>query len=109
MPTFRIALANLPFPVTAEASIELSTQAIERAGAAGARVVCFPECYVPGYRGAHGALPPPDRAFLERAWQVVAAAAARAKVGVVLGTERVSDGLPLATALVIQPDGSRAG
>jgi predicted amidohydrolase len=109
MPTFRIALANLPFPATAEASIELSTQAIERAGAAGARVVCFPECYVPGYRGAHSALPPPDRAFLERAWQAVAAAAARAKVGVVLGTERVSDGLPLATALVIQPDGSRAG
>ena len=92
MSLFRIALANLPFPASAQESIELSTQAIERAGAAGARVVCFPECYLPGYRGRRTALPPPDRAFLEQAWQVVAAAAARAKVGVVLGTERVSDG-----------------
>lgn len=109
MTPFRIALANLPFPATPEESLALSAQAIERAGVAGAQILCFPECYVPGYRGAGRAVPAPDPAFLERAFQELSSAAARAKVGVVLGTERVLARLPLATALVILPDGTRAG
>lgn len=87
-------------------------QAIEQAGEAGAQLVCFPEAYVPGYRSLGRALPAVNRVFLERAWQAVSSAAARARVGVVLGTERVLDGAPsrpLLTALVIQPDGSRSG
>ncbi len=52
---------------------------------------------------------PPDRAFLERAWSTIAAAAANAGLAVVLGTERVSDSFLLATALVINPDGTIAG
>jgi predicted amidohydrolase len=47
--------------------------------------------------------------FLERAWSAVAAAAAKASVAVVLGTERVVDGALLATALVIHRDGTIAG
>jgi predicted amidohydrolase len=54
-------------------------------------------------------VPPPDPAFLERAWSAVAAAAAKATVAVVLGTERVVDGALLATALVINRDGTIAG
>jgi predicted amidohydrolase len=53
--------------------------------------------------------PPPDPAFLERAWSAIAAAAAKARVAVVLGTERVLDGALLATALVINQDGTIAG
>jgi predicted amidohydrolase len=54
-------------------------------------------------------VPPPDPVFLERAWSAVAAAAAKASVAVVLGTERVVDGALLATALVIDRDGTIAG
>ena len=46
---------------------------LERAG-----IICFPECYVPGYRGMGKQVPPADPVFLERAWSSVAAAAARA-------------------------------
>ncbi len=54
-------------------------------------------------------MPPPDPAFLERAWSEIAAAAAKANVAVVLGTERiVNDGL-LISALVINSDGTMAG
>ncbi|MBX3158111.1 MAG: carbon-nitrogen hydrolase family protein [Deltaproteobacteria bacterium] len=106
---FRIALANLPYPATPDASIELATAAIARAGAAGARIVCFPECYVPGYRGLGHAPPGPDAAFLERAWQAIAAAARTAQVGVVLGTERVDGAATLATALVLDEHGERLG
>jgi len=109
MNTFRIALANIPFPATPEESITLAQQAIADASTERAGIICFPECFVPGYRGMGKQVPPPDPAFLERAWSAIAAAAARANIAVVLGTERVVDDKLLATALVIQRDGTIAG
>jgi predicted amidohydrolase len=106
---FRIALANLRFPATPEQAVALAGQAIDQAVGKGARVVCFPECYVPGYRGAGKSVPPPDAGFLERAWSALAAAAARANVTAVVGTERLVDGALVATALVLGPDGSVVG
>ena len=47
--------------------------------------------------------------FLESAWSAVATAAAKADVAVILGTERVVDGKLLASALVVNRDGSFAG
>ncbi len=105
----RIALANLCFPTTPAESVALAEQAIDRASREEARIVCFPECYVPGYRAPGKSVPPPDPEFLERAWSAIAAAAAKAGVTVVLGTERLVDGALTATTLVIDPDGSRAG
>jgi predicted amidohydrolase len=107
--TVRIALANVRYPATPDASVAIAEHAIDEARAAGAAVVCFPECYVPGYRGLGKMPPPPDSAFLERAWTRVAAAAANAKVAVVLGTERREGRALHATALVIGPDGERLG
>lgn len=109
MNTFRIALANIRFPRSPEDSVELALQAIEQAAIAGARVICFPECFVPGYRGMGKQVPPPDQQFLEQAWSRIAAAAGRAKVCVVLGTERVVDNDLRITALVINRDGTIAG
>jgi predicted amidohydrolase len=109
MSTVRVALANARFPATADESIALAEQAIAQASAAGAAIVCFPECFVPGYRAPGKPVPPPDGAFLERAWSAIAKAAAAAQVTVVLGTERLVEGSLVATVLVINPDGSRAG
>jgi predicted amidohydrolase len=106
---FRIALANLSYPSTPSDSLERARAAIADAGQRDARIVCFPECYVPGYRGLGHAPPPPDAAFLERAWRACADAAASANVGVVLATERIVDGSPVATALVIDPSGRQLG
>jgi predicted amidohydrolase len=107
--TFRIALANLRFPATPAESVALAEQAIAQAGREGAGIVCFPECYIPGYRAPGKSIPPPDSAFLEGAWARIAAAAAKSNIAVILGTERVFDGKLLITALVINPDGSFAG
>ncbi len=106
---FRIALANIRFPPTPLESITLAGQAIDQASIEGARIICFPECFVPGYRGIGKRVPPPDPEFLERAWSVVGLAAAKANITVVLGTERFVDGALVATALVIDQDGSIAG
>lgn len=109
MTTFRIALANLRFPDTPDESIGLSVEAIADAADSGAGIVCFPECFVPGYRGPGKTVAPPDAEFLERAWSAAAAAAAACRVAVVLGTERLVGGELRASALVIQEDGSFAG
>lgn len=106
---FQIALANLRHPESPEQSVELVLQAIAKASVAGASLICFPECFVPGYRGLGKQVPPPDAEFLERARARIAAAAGEANVAVVLGTERIVDGALRATALVIARDGTIAG
>jgi len=109
MKMFRIALANLPFPARPEESVALAEKAVAQAGAEHAEIICFPECYVPGYRGIGKRVAPPDAAFLERAWSAVAVVAAKANVAVILGTERIVDGGLRITALVIDRDGKRDG
>jgi predicted amidohydrolase len=107
--TVRIALANLPYPESPDASVARAEEAIRQAGGERADLVCFPECYVPGYRTPARPLAPPDAVFLERAWTRVARAAAGAGVGVVLGTERLVDGALLISTLVVNRHGIIAG
>ena len=109
MSTYRIALANLCFPTTPAESVALAEKAIAEASIEGADLICFPECFIPGYRGMGKSVPPPDPTFLERAWSAVAAAAAKAKIAVVLGTERVADEALLISALVINREGGIDG
>ena len=48
----RVALANLTYPESPAAAVTRAEGAIAEAGASGASIVCFPECYIPGYRMA---------------------------------------------------------
>jgi predicted amidohydrolase len=109
MAQLRVALANIEYPSSPDDSIDRVVGAIGQAKAAGAALVCFPECYVPGYRAAGHRVPPPDAAFLDRAWRTIASAARNATITVVLGTERCTDHGLLITALIINADGSIAG
>jgi predicted amidohydrolase len=108
MSRFRIALANLEYPASPEESVTLAAEAIAQAARERAGLICFPECFVPGYRVGKQ-VPPPDPAFLERAWSAVAGAAARARVAVILGTERMIGERLLISAMIINADGTHAG
>ena len=105
----RIALANVRVPASPDESIALATSAVAEAGRQHASVICFPECFVPGYRWPGASTPVPEPAFLERAWAAVADSARAAGVTVILGTERMTDRGPQITACVINADGSMAG
>jgi predicted amidohydrolase len=109
MGTFRIALANIPFPATPEESVARAVQAIAEAARERADILCFPECYVPGYRAKGKPIPPPDPVFLKHAQSTITAAAAKANLMVILGTERVDNGALVITAVVINRDGMIAG
>lgn len=109
MDAFRIALANLRFPATASDSVTLAEQAVAQASLEHAEIICFPECFIPGYRDLGKRVAPPDPVFLERAWSAIAASAKKAGIAVVLGTERMVDRALLITALVINRDGTIAG
>jgi len=109
MPMLRIAAANIRFPPTPEDSVVLAVKAIRQAAIERADIICFPEAYVPGYRGFGRVIAAPDPDFLERAWARIAAAAGEANVGVILGTERVVGNDLRISALVINRDGSVAG
>jgi len=109
MTTVRLALANVRAPRTREESVDLATAAVADAGRQGASIICFPECFVPGYRWPGTTAPPSDPAFLERAWADVAHAARGARITVILGTERMTDrGLQI-TACVIDAGGAIVG
>jgi predicted amidohydrolase len=89
--------------------VRLATSAIADAGRQRAAVICFPECFVPGYRWPGQLAAAHDPLFLERARAEVADAARRAGVTVILGTERITDrGLQITTC-VFNPDGTIAG
>lgn len=105
----RIALANLPVPGSPKAAVTAAKQATLRAGEARADLVCFPECFVPGYRAMGPTVPAPDAEFLEDAWATMAEAAAEADVAVALGTERIVQDTLRISVLVIRRDGTRAG
>lgn len=109
MKSVRIALANVRPAASPDESVELTRAAIRSAADERAAIVCFPEGYVPGYRTRESRLPPPDEAFLSRAWTDIAATAATTGIVVVLGTERIVDGAPRLTALVIDRDGKTLG
>ena len=109
MTSARIALANIRIASKPDESVELANAAIAEAGTRGAQVICFSECYVPGYRWPGVAIPAPNQTFLDNAWAAVASAARRASIAVILGTERVTAQGLLISALVINSDGSVAG
>jgi predicted amidohydrolase len=105
----RIALANLRFPATPDQSVGLVVDAIAEAARAGAKVLCFPEEFVPGYRLGPHVVAPPDPAFLQRAMLRLSEATRAANLTVILGTERVIEGGLRIACLVLNPDGTTQG
>src|SRR5688572_30190152 len=109
MSPFRIALANLLFPASPDASVAAAEDAIAGAGRERAEIICFPECFVPGYRLMGKRVPPPDTGFLAQAWMRIGKAAATAHVAVVLGSERIVNDRLLISTVVFDHQGRTLG
>lgn len=109
MTSIRIALANIEIPKGPEDALSRALDAVAEAARAGARVVCFPEAYVPGYPWGDRRPDDVSAGFLQQAHASVARVAAVHKIAVLLGTERYVSSKPRLTVLVVRPDGEVAG
>jgi predicted amidohydrolase len=109
MATVRIAVASTPLTATLEEAVPAAVAAVAEAGRLGARIVCLPEACVPGHRMQRRSVPDLSAAALDAATDEIAAAARRAGVVTILGTERPSPAGRQLVAIVLGADGARVG
>src|SRR5437763_559234 len=75
----------------------------------GVAIVCFPETYLPGYRGLDFNTPPRDQDAQERTLRAVCDVARKHRVAVIMPMEWESPTGLLNTAFVINADGTIQG
>ena len=82
---------------------------VSSASSQGARIVCFPEAYLPGLRGQDFEVPPFDPREEERALRTVAQWSRSYGIAAILGMERLTPGGRQIAAFVIDAGGEILG
>lgn len=109
MSTIRIAVASTPLTTTLDEAVPAAVGAIEEAGRRSARIVCLPETGIPGHRVQRTPVPDVSNGALEAGLGVVADAARRVGITVIVGAERHVPGGREIVSVVFGADGSRLG
>lgn len=91
MASIRIGLAPLRQPVSVLHGVEKIDAVLAKCAAVQVAIVCFPEAYLPGLRGASFDLPPVDQAAMEEALSRLRAACRAHGVAAIVGLEWVSE------------------
>lgn len=107
--SWRVALAPLAQPESIAAGVAKMTSAMEDCARQDARIVCFPETYIPGLRGSRLELPPPDQAQMEWALEQMQAVCSRTGTAAIVGMEWVSERGLENRAFVVGPAGELLG
>ncbi|MGH9776477.1 MAG: carbon-nitrogen hydrolase family protein [Candidatus Acidiferrales bacterium] len=106
---FRIALATPPFPKSIDHGMECVEKFVREASERQAAIVCFPESYVPGYRGADEPVAPHSAAALQASLERAQALARQWRITVILPMDwDHADGI-LNVAAVITSEGVLLG
>ena len=104
-PTMRIALASPRIAAGLDDGLARIRRFQAEASAQGARIVCFPEAYLPGLRGQDFEVFEFDRFQQEHAQNVVADSAREHEIATILCMERASDDGAQIVAYVFDADG----
>ena len=99
----------MPLTASLDEAVPAAIAAVEEAGRLGAAIVCLPETAVPGHRVQARAVPPFSAEELDRALGVIAAAARRARMVTIVGTERPTAAGREIVAIVVGADGTVLG
>src|SRR6185437_545782 len=105
----RIGLASPRVAATREEGLAAVGRFLAEAASRGAAIVCFPETYLPGYRGLDFQTPPADQPAQEHALRDVRDLARGHQVAVIMPMEWESPAGLLNLAFVIDADGSIQG
>jgi predicted amidohydrolase len=106
---FVLALAAPRVATSLDDGIARIESLMADAAGRGARIVCYPEAYLPGLRGQDFEVLPFGRAEQERALRDVADAARKHRIAVILGMERLVDEGRQIAAWVFDEQGQRQG
>ena len=104
-----IALASPRIASTLDEGLDKIKRLLSEASAQGARIVCFPEAYLPGLRGQEFEVLPFDRTEHERVVRAVAEWGRRYGVATILGMERMTEAGRENVACVIDAGGQIQG
>src|SRR5260221_740252 len=105
----RIGLASPRVATTREEGVATAGRFLAEAASRGAAIVCFPETYLPGYRGLDFSPPPPDQPAQERALRAVSDLARRHRVAAIMPMEWASPAGLLNLAFVVNAYGTIQG
>jgi predicted amidohydrolase len=105
----RIALATPRAATSVDDALARIEQLIASAASQGARIVCFPEAYLPGLRGLDFEVPPFDAADQSRALRAAADWSRRHDIATILGLEWQSPAGRQIAAAVIDARGQLQG
>jgi predicted amidohydrolase len=105
----RIGLASPRSAATREEGLATVGRFLAEAASRGTAIVCFPETYLPGYRGLGFTPPPPDQAAQERALRAVCDLARTHRVAAIVPMEWASPAGLLNLAFVVNADGTIQG
>jgi predicted amidohydrolase len=104
-----IALASPRVASSLDDGLDKIDRLLADAAAQGARIVCFPEAYLPGLRGQDFEVVPFDEAAQQRALQTVTQSARTRRVAAILGMERLTKAGRQIAAFVIDATGELHG
>jgi predicted amidohydrolase len=107
--TWRIGLASPRVCAKREDGLAMVERFLGEAAAQGVAIVCFPETYLPGYRGLDFTPPPPNQGAQEHALRQVSEIACQHKVAVIIGMEWASPAGLLNLVHVVGADGTVLG
>jgi predicted amidohydrolase len=105
----RIALASPHIAASVEEGLEKVHRLMTEAATRGAKIVCFPEAYLPGLRGQDFEVPPFDAAQEEQALQAVGGWAKLYGIATILGIEHHTEFGRQIAAAVFDASGRRLG
>jgi predicted amidohydrolase len=100
-----IGLASPRVATSLEDGLDRIGRLLSQASAQSARIVCFPEAYLPGLRGQDFEVLPFEREDEARALDAVSALARQYAVATILGIERITDDGRQIAAVVIDTQG----
>jgi predicted amidohydrolase len=104
-----VALASPRVAATLDEGLDKIERSLSSAASQGARVVCFPEAYLPGLRGQDFEVVPFGPAELERVLEEVSRWSRTYAVTTILGTERLTEAGRQIAAVVIDARGQVQG
>src|SRR5438309_3019086 len=104
-----IALASPRIASSLDEGLDKIKRLLSEAAAQGARIVCFPEAYLPGLRGVDFEVLPFDPAEHDRVLHVVAQWARMYRLATILGTERLTEAGRENVAVVFDARGQLQG